>query len=80
VDSVTTVVSEMILVLWKIEIRKSSSSSIAEWKTYDRLGVTVVRKNAEQFSVTVATNEEPFLVQSIARRQLSALHVALPKM
>jgi hypothetical protein len=40
----------------------------------------VVRKNAEQFSVAVAANEEPFLVQSIARRQLSALHVALPKM
>jgi hypothetical protein len=39
----------------------------------------VVRKKAEQFSVTVAANAVSLLVPSIARRQLSALHVAFLK-
>lgn len=40
----------------------------------------MVLKNAEHCSVAAAANEEPLLVPSIARRQLSALHFALAKM
>lgn len=39
----------------------------------------MVRKNAEHCSVAAAANEEPLLVPSIARRQLSELHFALTK-